>query len=210
MSPTTPNASDPHGHHDWHSSEYVDEWIRRDFMRDDERRPRLRELAQRIPVADGAGVRVLDVGGGYGILTAEVLEEVPGSTVVLHDFSEPMLEHAARRLLSYGDRVTYARADLRDEGWVRSVEGGFDAVVSSIAIHNVRDPEAIARIFADVCGLLRPGGVFLDEDLVRGGAPAPASLVDHLAWLLVAGFIHVDCVWREGPMALLTGTRPDH
>ena len=60
---------------------------------------------------------------------------------------------------------------------------GFDAVVSSIAIHNVRDPAVMRQVFAGVLGLLRPGGVFLDQDLVRGGAPAPGSLADHLGWL---------------------------
>jgi tRNA (cmo5U34)-methyltransferase len=201
------NPSDPLGHHDWHSTEYVDDWIAHDVMRDDERAPQLAALARRIPV-DGSPVRVLDVGGGYGILTAAVLDEIPDATVVLHDFSEPMLAHAAERLAPYGDRVSYARADLRDLGWTDIVGDGFDAVVSSIAIHNVRDPAVVRQVFAGVLGVLRPGGVFLDQDLVRGGAPAPGSLADHLGWLVTAGFVDVDCAWRDGPMALLVGRRP--
>jgi tRNA (cmo5U34)-methyltransferase len=201
------NPSDPHGHHDWHSAEYVDDWIVRDVMRDAERAPQLAALARRIPV-DASPVRVLDVGGGYGILTAAVLDEIPQATVVLHDFSEPMLAHAAERLATYGDRVAYARADLRDDDWVDAVGDGFDAVVSSIAIHNVRDHAVVRRIFSGVLTVLRPGGVFLDQDLVRGGAPEPGSLADHLAWLLDAGFVDVDCAWRDGPMALLVATRP--
>jgi tRNA (cmo5U34)-methyltransferase len=200
------NASDPHGHHDWHSATYVDDWIGSDVMRDAERRPQLRALARRVPRGGDAPVRVLDVGGGYGILTEAVLDEIPDSVVVLHDFSEPMLAHAEARLGGYRGRVSYARADLRDERWVDAVGGGFDAVVSSIAIHNVRDHATMARIFADVFGVLRPGGVFLDQDLVRGGAPSPGSLADHLRWLLDAGFTDVDCAWRDGPMALLTAT----
>ena len=201
------NPSDPLGHHDWHSQDYVDDWIASDVMRDAERAPQLAAVARRVPV-DRAAPRVLDVGGGYGILAAAVLAELPAATVVVHDFSDPMLEHAAERLAPYGGRVTYTRADLRDEGWVHDVGDDFDAVVSSLAIHNVRDHDVIRRVFAGVCGRLRPGGVFCDLDLVRGGAPAPGSLADHLDWLLAAGFVDVDCAWRDGPMALLTGARP--
>lgn len=201
------NASDPHGHHDWHSKEYVDDWIARDVTRDEERAPQLAAVARRIPT-DRGPVRVLDIGGGYGILTAAVLDAVPQATVVLHDFSEPMLAHAAERLAGYGDRVTPVHADLRDPGWVGAVGEGFDAVVSSIAIHNVRDHDVIRQVFAGVLAVLRPGGEFCDLDLVWGSAPAPGSLADQLGWLLAAGFVDVDCAWRDAPMAMLTGRRP--
>jgi tRNA (cmo5U34)-methyltransferase len=201
------NPSDPHGHHDWHSRSYVDDWIARDVTRDAVRAPQLAAVARRVPAGD-APVRVLDVGGGYGMLTAAVLDELPQATVVLHDFSEPMLAHAAERLAQFGDRVTYARADLRDRGWTAAVGDGFDAVVSAIAIHNVRDHAVMRQVFADVRTVLRPGGVFLDHDLVWGGAPAPGSLADQLGWLVDAGFVDVDCAWREPPLALLTAQRP--
>jgi SAM-dependent methyltransferase len=201
------DPSDPLGRHDWHSQDYVDDWIARDVMRDAERAPQVVAVARRVPV-ERAAPRVLDLGGGYGILAAAVLEELPEATVVVHDFSDPMLEHAAERLAPYADRVSYARADLRDERWVDAVGDDFDAVVSSLAIHNVRDHDVIRRVFVGVCERLRPRGVFCDLDLVRGAAPAPGSLADHLDWLLGAGFVDVDCAWRDGPMALLTGARP--
>jgi hypothetical protein len=89
------------------------------------------------------------------------------------------------------------------------VGDGFDAVVSAIAIHNVRDHAVMRQVFAGVRAVLRPGGVFLDHDLVWGAAPAPGSLADQLGWLVDAGFVDVDCAWREPPLALLTGRRPD-
>ncbi len=79
----------PHGEHDWLSGEYVDEWIRNDVTRDAERRPKLRRAAALLPFNRGCAIEVVDIGGGYGEFTRQVLEEFPVSSVVLHDFSKP-------------------------------------------------------------------------------------------------------------------------
>lgn len=127
--------------------------------------------------------RVLDVGGGYGYLTRLVLERFPGSQVVLHDFSQPMLDRAVTHLDGFSDRYVACNADLRDPRWVEVVGRHFDAVVSAHAIHNVRDPEVIARIYGDLLGCLRPGGRFVDLDYIRHDQAAV-----HRGWLLDAGF----------------------
>src|SRR5271155_4385103 len=77
--------------HDWHSQSYVDEWIGRDMTRDAERRPRLREMLGAAPFAPEAAIAVLDVGGGYGVVTEEVLAFFPQAQVTLQDYSQPML-----------------------------------------------------------------------------------------------------------------------
>jgi len=213
--------------HDWHSAAYVADWIGRDVTRDDERRPLLRRAARLVPADRGDPIRVLDVGGGYGMLTREVLEEFPRATVVLHDFSGPMLEQARARLAEHLDRLEFARSDLRDPSWTKALPGPFDVVVSAIAIHNVRDPAIIRRVYSDVHGLLGPGSCFYNVDFVapagRIGAAALAgrrpagepkiargdrgTLTDHLAWLRDAGFDDVDCLARDGHQALLAGFR---
>ena len=126
-------TSDPHGHHDWHSAEYVDHWISSDVTNDDERRSWLRRVAALLPFPKDQAIRVLDVGAGYALLTREVLDEFPSSTAVLHDFSEPMFEHARERLSDAVDRISFVAGDLRDPDWTDGLEGTFDAVVSSIA-----------------------------------------------------------------------------
>jgi ubiquinone/menaquinone biosynthesis C-methylase UbiE len=195
-------SSDPHGHHDWHSEEYVDQWIGNDVTRDAERRPVLRRVAELLPFARDAAVRVLDVGGGYGMLTREVLEELPNSTVVLHDFSEPMFDQARARLGPLVERVEFVRADLRDPSWVDAVDGPFDAVVSSIAIHNVRDPDRIRAIYAEIRPLVTDGGCFANLDLAfPGGLEVDAQL----GWLEQAGFRDVRCEVEYEHQALLVG-----
>ena len=112
---TTTHA--PHPRHDWQSPEYVDHWISTDVTRDEERKPRLRRLATFIPFPFEAPIRVLDIGAGYGALSQQVLEVFPNASVVCHDFSEPMFEHARQRLAWAGPRVSFMKADLREASW---------------------------------------------------------------------------------------------
>ena len=70
-------------HHDWHSPSYVDEWIARDLTRDEERRLRLRQMLAAAPFAADGEITVLDVGGGYGVVTEEVLRAFPRAVVTL-------------------------------------------------------------------------------------------------------------------------------
>jgi ubiquinone/menaquinone biosynthesis C-methylase UbiE len=195
-------SSDPHGHHDWHSAQYVDDWIENDVTRDAERQPVLRRVAELLPFDRDAEVRVLDVGGGYGMLTREVLEELPKSRVVLHDFSEPMIEQARARLGALVDRVDFVQADLRDPSWADRVSGPFDAVVSSIALHNVRDPGRIREIYAEIRPLVSDGGCFANLDLVFPGA---LDIPTQLRWLEEAGFTGVGCLLEHDHQALLVG-----
>ncbi len=229
-------------HHHWHSSSYVDDWIDGATDHDEQRRPLLHQAARLLPFAADAPARVLDLGGGYGEFSAQVLDQFPQARLCLADYSAPMLERARQRLAEFGDRVEYQVCDLRDPAWTTQVGGLFDAVVSALTIHNLGEPVAIRRAFADVTGLLRPGGCFFDLDLVLDARLAPAAsalrelydrgapshhfgpdtedhhhelhsnvvvptLEDHLCWLREAGFVEVDCVWKQFSEVFLCGFR---
>ena len=188
--------------HDWHSSSYVDWWIRRDGDRDAVRRQRLRDMLSHAKLARDAEVSVLDIGGGYGVVTEEVLTAFPGARVVLQDYSEPMLAEARQRLAAYAGRVAFVRADLLDPAWTGQVGGPFDLAVSAIAIHNLRDIDAIAASYRGIARVLKPGGVFLDYDLFFDSI---GGLARHLDLLREAGFARVECLWQELPNATLGG-----
>jgi tRNA (cmo5U34)-methyltransferase len=101
-------------------------------------------------------------------------------------------------------------------------------VVSALAIHHL--PDARKReLFAEVLGLLRPGGCFYDLDVVaaptaelhelsqsafgfddrqQDPSDQPAHLEDQLLWLREAGFGDVDCFWKWLELSLVGGTRP--
>src|SRR5271169_309149 len=191
-------------HHDWHSPSYVEEWIARDLARDDERRQRLRQMFGAAPYAVEDEIAVLDVGGGYGVVTEEVLSAFPRAHVTLQDYSQPMLDQARQRLAAHGDQVKYPVGDLRDPNWAEGVGGPFDLAVSAIAIHNLRDLGQIAACYRAVAGVLKPGGVFLDYDLfgLIGGLDAQMKTIGE------AGFVTVDCLWQEGRLGIIRAREP--
>jgi tRNA (cmo5U34)-methyltransferase len=219
------SPSDPSGHHDWHSPEYVENWIAADVLHDDVRRPILRRLADGLPIGRDRPTRVLDVGGGYGMLSREVLASAPLATVVLLDLSAAMLSEARDRLADLGGRVEFVQADIRDPGWTASVRGGFEAVVSSMAIHNVRHASQIRQIYADIFTIVANGGCFVNIDLVPPAGPGAASVAGNptrgrrtagadsadlfvqLSWLRAAGFREVDCIRRDSWEATLVAVR---
>ncbi len=168
-------GTEQHHEHDWQSQEYVDYWIGRDVTRDDERREHLLRMAALLPYEPDAAIRVLDVGAGYGAVSQAVLETFPNAHVVLHDFSGPMLEHARQRLERYRDRTSQVMADLTDPAWTQAVGEPVDGVVSGIAIHNLRDPELIARVYADIFTVVKPGGAFLNWELIQQGDTSRAA-----------------------------------
>ena len=196
-------SSDPHGHHDWHSATYVDEWISNDETRDEKRVPVLRAMVELIPRAVEDDLRVLDVGAGYGVLSEQVLDCLPRARLVCQDFSEPMFVHARSRLAGAADRVDFVVSDLMQPSWTVELGGPFDAVVSAIAIHNVRHPPRIRAIYEEIAGLLAPGGCFLNCDLLM-----PAPLDEQLEWLRASGLERVDCFSQEGHTAVFGGFAP--
>ncbi|MGE0880268.1 MAG: trans-aconitate 2-methyltransferase [Acidimicrobiia bacterium] len=222
------SASDPHGLHDWHSADYVADWIGNDRTNDADRRPLLRQVAKFCAFDPDAKVRVLDVGGGYGMLSGEILDEWPNAHVVLHDFSAPMFDHARQRLARFEDRLSFHQGDLRDSAWVDGLDGPFDAVVSSLAIHNVREPAAIKQIYADIFPLVASGGSFLNIDIIgpagrltmksygrrsnkpyerRPRDPMAPTLANQMQWLLDIGYDEADCLARVDWQTVLAGFR---
>jgi ubiquinone/menaquinone biosynthesis C-methylase UbiE len=207
------NQSDPCGHHDWQSPNYVDRWIASDVLRDDERRVVLRRILDRLPIDRDVPVRILDVGAGYGVLTRELLESFPRSTVVLVDLSPRMLEHARSRLADSSPRLRIVEADFRNARWTNGVDGPFQIVASAMAVHNVRYPGVIRQIYADMASLITSGGLFVNIDLVAPARPENAGTVEvfdllsQMSYLRDIGLHAVDCVYREGSVAAVVAAK---
>jgi cyclopropane fatty-acyl-phospholipid synthase-like methyltransferase len=196
--------SDPTGYHDWFSHSYVDTWIDQDAA-EGSRRGELDALVAKLELPRDEASRVLDVGGGWGPVTRCLLDQYPMTTVVLHDFSGPMLERARAHLAGDLKRVRFHQADLRDPKWLDDVGESFDGVVSSLAIHNVRDDVVIERVYRDLFAAMRPGSILADLDLLEDH-----SIGERRSWLEGAGFASVTVDADAGAFgaALFRARRP--
>lgn len=168
-------------------------------------------------------LRALDLGCGDGRLSALVLDARPTiESVVAVDRSAAMLDAARRR---FGDdaRVEVRSWDLDDP---IGPLGNFDVVVSGFAIHHLGHGRKRA-LFAEIAALLEPGGTFLNLEVVSSGsarrhaefltaigrsADDPedqlAAVEDQVTWMIAAGLVDVDCLWRWRGFALLVGDGP--
>lgn len=169
--------------------------------------------------------RVLDLGSGDGRLLRVVKRARPNASTVALDFSETMLRHLRKRFAA--DASVRVLAHDLDQPLPASL-GEFDAIVSSFAIHHLAH-ERKRALYEEVCGLLRPGGVFCNLEHVASATRSlherflarldidpeeedPSNkLLDvetQLVWLRAIGFADVDCHWKWRELALLAAAKP--
>jgi tRNA (cmo5U34)-methyltransferase len=168
--------------------------------------------------------RILDLGTGDGRLLSLVRREFLDTGAVAVDFSPTMLESARKRFA--GESSVSVIAHNMDEPL--PALGKFDAVISSFAIHHLVH-ERKRALYAEIHGLLNPGGVFCNLEHVASPTPRlhqeflerigftvetedPSNkLLDveiQLGWLREIGFADVDCAWKWRELALLVAIRP--
>ena len=168
-------------HHEWESSSYVAEWVADREVEDPSRAERFRFMSQLLPFGSEDPATILDVGGGYGPLARVMAEEFSAATVALHDYSAPMHDVARQRLAEFGDRIKFVRSDLMSPDWAKDLPGPFDAVVSSMCLHNLGSSPRVRLIYREVFDLLGSGGCFFDIDLING--PSPSTQWAYSRWM---------------------------
>lgn len=220
---------------DWFSDEYVAHWLNEQEGRAAERNRQFAMVRSMVPKEPDQPFRYLNVGAGPGNLDEVLLERFSEAEATLVDGSMAMLAEARKRLDRFEGRAEFVQANLAAREWTGAVTGPFDLAVSTIAIHNLRDPNRIRGLYAEICGLLGHGGLFVNLDYVRmarptlrpliawaardseagylraqgGGGQNPGTVEEQLGWLREAGFAVAECFWREFGAALLVGVR-DH
>jgi len=130
-----------------------------------------------------------------------LLNYFPNAKAVCQDGSDEMAKLGRKRMEPLKGRFKYVVYDFSKPGWSREIKGPFDAVVSSIAIHNVRSSEIIRSIYQETFSLLKTGGCFLNFDRMT------SLRKEQLAWLKEAGFADVKCFWDGGRRAIVGGYR---
>lgn len=191
----------PHRHdnHDWESASYVSRWAQRQDTKEPDRHEAFRVLADTIPFDKNMPIRILDLGAGYGALTQFLLNRFPNATAVCQDASKEMAKLGGERMKQFSGRFEYVFCDFARTGWSREVNGPFEAIVSSIAIHNVGDPKIIEAIYHASFPLVKAGGCFLNFD-----RPRP-PWEEQMKWLRDAGFDGVQIFWQNEKRAVFGG-----
>jgi trans-aconitate methyltransferase len=118
-------------------------------------------------LAPQAGERVLDLGCGDGVLTAELARR--GVSVLGIDISESLLKAAAER----GVETRHM------DGQNLPFDGEFDAVFSNAALHWMSNASAVIE---GVFRALKPGGRFVAEFGGHGNVAAVTTAMRATAW----------------------------
>ncbi len=108
------------------------------------------------------GMRVLEIGCGRGVGTEIIFERFGAREVHAFDLDPDMVRRARRRLSRYPPERL--RLFVGDAAAVEAEDGAYDAVVDFGIIHHV---PGWRRAVAEAARVLRPGGLFLFEEVTR-------------------------------------------
>lgn len=206
---------------EWLDPDFVARWTAADSLAEFLLVPR--RISATLVAQDFAGGSrttpvVLDIGSGPGDFLATMLEAMPGSRGVWSDVSPAMAETARPRLERFGERVSYAFADMTE---LAPLPAGVDVITTSRASHHLSVAE-LAAFYAAAADHLSGGGWLVNLDhvtpaegwndrlraarkaLIPPSAKASGhahpnplpSVADHLEALRAAGLTDVETPWR--------------
>jgi SAM-dependent methyltransferase len=161
---------------------WIDRWDAQQEVYMPDREERFTALID--AVAETAGrpdPLVVDLGCGPGSLAVRLLNRLPDAVVIAID-ADPLL--LALGQIARGIRteestaagsLRFVELDLQVPGWSAKLglDRPVDAAVSTTALHWL-SPAGLAGMYAEVAGVLRPGGLLLNGDhLTEDKAAAP-------------------------------------
>lgn len=191
-----------------------------------------------IPFEPNARINILDLGAGTGLLSALISETYPAARLTLIDISSEMLDKAKARFGLDNDKFEYRVADFATEeigdaydlvvsalalhhtpqdqlkdvfkkvygtlngsGWFINVDqtlGATPGIESRYDAAHQREIRAAGGSEAELATALN-----------RMKADKTATLVNQLAWLQEAGFIGVDCWYKDHRFVVYSGIKPN-
>ena len=163
------------------------------------------EIRRLLEGVDLRGRRVLDIGCGLGAIDVLLVREHGAGSVMGIDL-EPELVRLARERAAAAGLSKRIDAQVVEVGPLSFPDGGFDVVFSKDSLVQIPDKRAI---FAEAARVLRPGGLLVMSDWLRGGeGPYSAELLEFFrlegitynmasfaqsrAALSAAGFVDID------------------
>ncbi len=106
----------------------------------------------------------LDLACGPGAISQRLLDRYPRARCVAVDLDPVLLAMGESVLGDAEGRLRWVTADLLDPAWTDALdEPSFDAVLSTTALHWL-PVEPLVRLYSDLVGIVREGGVALNGD----------------------------------------------
>ena len=154
----------------WQSKQVADHYSRIADILIPNRREIMSIIARVATMSSPDSPRILDIGCGYGDVTAAVLGYAPQASVCMIDFSEEMVRRSAVRFQRNKD-IRVLRYDL-NEGLPDHLQPQeFDAVVSCFALHHIKLEQRVP-LYSQVREVLGTDGVFVNGDRFREHSPS--------------------------------------
>jgi SAM-dependent methyltransferase len=200
--------------HDFFDPAYVKHWTE-SISRYRPERKRLFEVfaAEAARIEKGA-LSVFELGCGPGFLAEALLENCQIARYTLVDFSPEMLDLSRRRLAKFQDRTIFIQADFKKASWTARVRAGFGLIVSLQAVHELRHSSRIPKLYAQLHGLLAPGGKILICDHVNSSSPFGhraahfMTVEEHLSTFKKVGFINAREICPAADLSLMAAEKP--
>lgn len=149
---------------DWRA--YLVSWDRQQEEFNPDRERRFDVMFEVVEAQVGRRFLALDLGCGPGSLTQRMLRRFPHARAVAVDYDPVVLRIGQEALGTWGGRLTWVDARLGHHGWTQGLPARrFDAALSTTALHWLQ-PHELRALYRDLHGLLRPGGVFLNGDVM--------------------------------------------
>ena len=192
-----------------------------------------------MPFPRDAAIEVLDLGAGTGLLAAWIVEAFPRARLTLVDIAAAMLDRARERLAGAETLPRIVAGDYAQGPLVGGPYDTVVSALSIHHCDDPAKRDLFARIFAALrpggvfvnaeqvlgptaaieadyarawLGEVRALGA--DEDEIAAAQERMkedrcAPLEAQLAWLRDAGFVEVDCRFKDGRFAVYAGRRPE-
>jgi tRNA (cmo5U34)-methyltransferase len=203
---------------------YYDDWMKKALPNYDDLFGTAREL---IPFEKGAAIDVLDLGAGTGLFSSHVLACYPQAKFVLYDIADQMLEVAKQRFGTGTEQFCYRVGDYRNielgesfdlvvsslsihhlndaekETLFKRIYGLLRSGGVFINVDQVRgESEYIRKLYWDhwlaQVRRMESSDEKINESINRRKTyDQEATLANQLDWLKGAGFVNVDCVYKN-------------
>lgn len=141
-----------------------------------------------------SNAHILELGIGPAYMARYILEHDSSVSYEGLDFSDAFFTVARKTLGSLADRVALTKADLTDPQWPAQVARRPHAIISTWALHDLGNEQAIADVYSRCSALLPEGGVLVNGDFIKperieaNFEPGRFEITRHLRLLQDAGF----------------------